>query len=83
MTELSIALDRYDRHIPFFMGLVKTPPSFDLRALKVGMVPPRRDGVDRHRPKNCSIPPFAILRCRPITKQANKDARRKEIPGTP
>ena len=83
MTELSIALDRYDRHIPLFMGLVETPPNFDLRALEVGMVPPRRDGVDCHRPKNCSITPFAILRCRPITKQANKDARRKEIPSTP
>lgn len=47
--ELTIALDRYDRHIPFFMGLVKTPASFDLVPLEVGMVPPRRDGVDRHK----------------------------------
>ena len=49
MTELSFALERYDRHIPFFMGLVETPPSFDLRALEVGIVPPHRDGVDHHR----------------------------------
>jgi len=49
MKELSIALDRYDRHIPFFMGMVRTPPSFSLKALEVGMVPPRREGVDRHR----------------------------------
>ena len=83
MTELSIALDRYDGHIPFFIGPVETPLSFDLRALEFGMVPPSRDGVDHHRPKNCSIPPFAILRCLPFTKKANKDARTKEIPGTP
>ena len=48
-TRLSIALDRYDRHIPFFMGLVEPPPGIELEALEVGMVPPRRDGVDRHR----------------------------------
>lgn len=47
--ELTIALDRYDRHIPFFMNMVETPWSFDLRALEVGMVPPRRDGIDRHK----------------------------------
>ena len=47
--KLTIALDRYDRHIPFFMGMVETPPSFSLQALEVGMVPPRRDGVDRHK----------------------------------
>ena len=46
---LSIALERYDRHIPFFMGLVAPPPGIELEALEVGMVPPRRDGVDRHR----------------------------------
>ena len=46
---LSIALDRYDRHIPFFMGLVEPPAGCTLEALEVGMVPPRRDGVDRHR----------------------------------
>ena len=83
MTELSFALERYDRHIPFFMGLVETPPNFDLRALEVGMVPPRRDGVDCHRPKNCSIPLFAILRCRLITKEVNNDAKRKKVSGTP
>ena len=48
-SELIIALDRYDRHIPFFLGLVDSPPEFSLRALEVGMVPPRRVGVDRHK----------------------------------
>lgn len=47
--EVSIALERYDRHIPFFMGLVEPPPGITLNALEVGMVPPRRDGVDRHK----------------------------------
>ena len=41
-SELIIALDHYDRHIPFFSGLVDSPPEFSLRALEVGMVPPRR-----------------------------------------
>lgn len=47
--DLSIALDRYDRHLPYFLGLVTPPPGFRYRPLEVGMVPPRRDGVARHR----------------------------------
>ncbi|MEC7490348.1 MAG: taurine ABC transporter substrate-binding protein [Pseudomonadota bacterium] len=46
---LKMALDRYDRHIPFFLGLVDAPKGIEIEALEVGMVPPRRDGVDRHR----------------------------------
>jgi len=46
---ITIALDRYDRHIPFFMGLVEPPAGIEIEALEVGMVPPRRDGIDRHR----------------------------------
>jgi 4,5-dihydroxyphthalate decarboxylase len=46
---LSIALERYDRHVPFLMGMVEPPEGIELKALEVGMVPPRRDGVDRHR----------------------------------
>lgn len=45
---LTIALERYDRHIPFFLGTVTPPDGVELRALEVGMVPPRRDGVARH-----------------------------------
>ena len=48
-SELIIALDRYDRHIPSFIGLVASPPEFSLRALEVGMVPPRRVGLHRHK----------------------------------
>ena len=47
--ELSIALERYDRHVPFFMGSVPAPDGLVLRPCEVGMAPPRRDGVDRHR----------------------------------
>jgi hypothetical protein len=36
--ELTIVLDWYDRHIPFFMGMVKTPSNFSVQALEVGMV---------------------------------------------
>lgn len=48
-TELTIALERYDRHVPFFMGMVPQPEGVELKALEVGMAPPRRDGIDRHR----------------------------------
>ncbi len=47
--KLTIALERYDRHVPFFMGLVKPPEGLSLTPLEVGMTLPRRDGVDRHR----------------------------------
>lgn len=46
--ELKIALELYDRHLPFFLGTVKPPDGITLRALEVGMVPPRRHGIARH-----------------------------------
>jgi len=45
---ITLALDRYDRHFPFFLGQISVPPGIDLVPLEVGMVPPRRHGVDRH-----------------------------------
>ena len=48
-TELTIALERYDRHVPFFMGMVTPPDGIVLKVLEVGMAPPRRDGIDRHK----------------------------------
>ena len=45
---LTIALERYDRHVPLFMGMAKAPAGLNLRVLEVGMSPPRRDGIDRH-----------------------------------
>ncbi|MCK9988537.1 MAG: 4,5-dihydroxyphthalate decarboxylase [Azoarcus sp.] len=49
LPQLTLALDRYDRHLPYFLGLVPPPSGFRVRVLEVGMVPPRRDGVQRHR----------------------------------
>ena len=46
--ELSIALDRYDRHFPFFDATVTPPQGVTLRALQVGQTVPLRDGEFRH-----------------------------------
>ena len=46
--EITIALDRYDRHFPFFDGTVKAPGGFSYRALQVGQSDHLRDGTDRH-----------------------------------
>lgn len=46
--ELTIALDRYDRHMPFFDGTVPHPDGFKLKALQVGQSHPLAGGVDRH-----------------------------------
>jgi len=48
-TKISLALDRYDRHFPFFLGQLSVPDDLDLVPREVGMAPPRRDGIDRHR----------------------------------
>lgn len=45
---LTIALERYDRHMPFFDGTVKMAPGLALKALQVGQGGPLRDGADRH-----------------------------------
>ena len=47
--QLSIALERYDRHVPIFMGSVPPPAGVQLRPLEVGMQTHHRDGRDRHR----------------------------------
>ncbi|MBK19016.1 MAG: taurine ABC transporter substrate-binding protein [Rhodospirillaceae bacterium] len=44
-----MALERYDRHVPFFMDMVENPDGIIIKSLEVGMAPPRRDGIDRHR----------------------------------
>ena len=46
--ELSLALDRYDRHFPFFDGTVRPPPGVTLKALQVGQTVELRDGQARH-----------------------------------
>ena len=46
--QLSIALERCDRHVPIFMGSVAPPAGVQLRPLAVGMQTAHRDGRDRH-----------------------------------
>ena len=50
MAEVSftIALDRYDRHFPFFDGTVKAPAGLRYQALQVGQGDHLRDGTGRH-----------------------------------
>ncbi len=47
--ELTIALNRYDRHVPFFNGTVTPPDGITLRPFEIGESTPMRDGTDRHR----------------------------------
>lgn len=46
--ELSIALNRYDRHVPFFNGTVAPPEGITLKPLEIGESIPFRDGTNRH-----------------------------------
>lgn len=45
---ITLALDRYDRHFPFFDGTVDFPADLDLRVLQVGPASALRDGGERH-----------------------------------
>lgn len=47
---LRVALERLDRHVPFFMGTIAPPEGFEFEVLEVGLAnaPDRRDGTDRH-----------------------------------
>ena len=45
---IRIAMDRYDRHMPFFDGTVEAPGGFTYEALQVGQSDDLRDGTDRH-----------------------------------
>ena len=46
--KLSIALERYDRHTPFFDGTLKPPAGVRLDVFQVGQSGPLRDGENRH-----------------------------------
>ena len=46
--DLSIALERYDRHFPFFDGTAQPPQGVNLKVLQVGQSAAARDGKDRH-----------------------------------
>lgn len=45
---ITLAIDRYDRLMPFYDGTVKLPPGLDLRVLQVGQEGTLRDGTERH-----------------------------------
>jgi 4,5-dihydroxyphthalate decarboxylase len=46
----TMALERHDRHVPFFMGAVKPPEGVEIVPLEIGVgnLSGRRDGQDRH-----------------------------------
>lgn len=44
-----LAVDRYDRHVPFFDGTVTLPAGLDLTVLQVGQETKLRDGNQRHK----------------------------------
>ena len=48
-TNLSVAVDLYDRHLPLFGGQVAPADGLNLTFLEVGMAPPRRHGINRHK----------------------------------
>lgn len=48
MQKLKLALDRYDRHFPFFDGTVPVPDGIALEVLQVGESQNFRDGGQRH-----------------------------------
>jgi len=45
---ITLALDRYDRHFPFFDGTADLPAGLELKVLQVGQSNRLRDGRDRH-----------------------------------
>ena len=47
-TRVTLALERYDRHVPFFLGQLSAPLHIGLIPLEVGIGTLRRDGADRH-----------------------------------
>lgn len=48
MTKYTMALERYDRHVPFFTGAITPPAGIEIEPLEVGIDHTHRDGRDRH-----------------------------------
>ena len=48
MLNLTLAIERYDRHFPFFDGTAQPPPGVALSVLQVGQSATLRDGKNRH-----------------------------------
>jgi len=46
--DLTLAINRYDRHVPFFNGTVQPPRGVTIKPLEVGESAVYRDGTDRH-----------------------------------
>ncbi len=46
--KLSLAIERYDRHIPFYDGTVEVPDRIELDVYQVGQSVTLRDGTNRH-----------------------------------
>jgi 4,5-dihydroxyphthalate decarboxylase len=46
--KLSLAIERYDRHIPFYDGTVDVPDGIELDVYQVGQSVTLRDGTNRH-----------------------------------
>jgi 4,5-dihydroxyphthalate decarboxylase len=46
--DLTLAIGRYDRHVPFFNGTVQGPRGLTLKPLEVGESARHRDGGERH-----------------------------------
>lgn len=46
--ELTLAINRYDRHVPFFNGTLRPPAGVTLKPFEVGESASYRDGGDRH-----------------------------------
>lgn len=44
----TLAIDRYDRHFPFYDGTVEVPAGLDLKVLQIGQEAKLRDGQHRH-----------------------------------
>ena len=44
----TLAIDRYDRLLPFYDGTVQLPPGLNLEVLQVGQEGPLRNGRERH-----------------------------------
>ncbi len=48
-TQITLAIDRYDRHFPFFDGTLRLPRGLDLSVRQVGETGSLRDGAHRHK----------------------------------
>ena len=47
-TPLTVAIERYERHLPLIEGRVRSPPGFSLNILEVGQEGEQRHGRHRH-----------------------------------